>query len=481
MSQGESTPAPPSGPHASPGDEGNAAVLLVVGVGTLLGALAGSSVTVALPHIGSHFGLSIASVRWVVSAYLVAVTTLLLPAGRLGDLLGHRVVYLTGFALFGVTSLLCGLAPSFSIVVLGRVLQGIGAALLMATGPALLTTNVPGHRRGRALGMVATATYAGLTVGPSLGGFLVDVGSWRWVFFVNVPVTLAVCVLGALALPPSPRQRASFDGWGTVALLLGFTPLLVTISHGGRGAGLPVPLPVLGGVGVLGMGAFAWIQRRAQQPLVRFGVFLNKTFTTAVLSATGNYVALFIPIILTPFFLTEGVGLTPGRTGLVLSSQPVIMALVASPSGWLSDRVGTRPLAASGMFVMAAGLFGLSWVGAESSPYVVAGWLGVAGLGTGMFISPNSSALMGSAPKSEQGIAGGILAVARNLGMLLGVAAATGFYSFHGGQTGAPWAGPDFRAYSLCLRYATVAALLSGLVALFGGSPASPNDSAEPR
>jgi EmrB/QacA subfamily drug resistance transporter len=445
-------------------------VLTVVGVGTLLSAMAGSMVNLALPDLGRDLAISIEDSRWVVQAFLLAVGALLLPAGRLGDLLGHRRVYLIGYTFFGVASLACGLAGSFTSLVVFRVLQGMGGAMALATSPALLTLSFPGKHRGRALGMQATATYVGLTVGPTLGGFIVSALGWRWTFYFYVPAALVILFLGLRFLPHERKEeKPKFDLAGALALLLGLPFSLLLLSECQRwGTGFYMTW-LSAGVGATGLFFFILVQRRTASPLLDLNLFRSRMFTGASISAVANYIAMFAVTILMPFYLEEGLGKSPAVTGMFLSVQPLLMALVASPSGWLSDRLGSRGLATAGMLIMAVGLFGLSGLGPDSGEARVILWLATVGLGTGIFISPNSSALMGSAPRTQQGAAGAVLAESRSLGMFIGVAMATAIYHAAGGRTGAHWRPEDFDAMHLSLLAGSAAALLGALAASLRG------------
>jgi EmrB/QacA subfamily drug resistance transporter len=441
-------------------------VLLVVGLGTLLGAMASSMVNLALPSIGRDLGVSIESSRWVVQVYLLVTAVLLLPAGRVGDLLGHGRVYLLGFALFGLMSIVCGLAPSFPVLLAGRVLQGLGAALLVAVAPALLTSSFPPQQRGRALGVMSTATYVGLTVSPPLTGLILSAFDWRFTFFLMAPMAVVTCGLGLCCLPRgSPAREARFD-WGGAASLVAGLPLLLLALSQGQAWGLASPRTVgsaLGGAAALAV--FFVLQRQRPAALLDLGLFRSRVFTASVVGAVFNYVALFAAVLLLPFYLEEGLGLPPSAVGLVLTAQPLSMALTASPSGWLSDRVGTRGLATLGMCGVAVGLGGLATLGPESPPWLPAAWLAVVGVGTGVFISPNSSALMGAAPRARQGIAGSVMAEARTLGMLLGVALSTAVFRAAGGRTGASWGDSDFAALRLALLVGVVASVIAVIAA----------------
>jgi MFS family permease len=223
-------------------------------------------------------------------------------------------------------------------------------------------------------------------------------------------------------------------------------------------------------IGVVTLVAFVVIEVRHKEPLLTLSLFRQRLFTGATTSALCNYFALYVPMILIPFFLKEGINISPAKAGLVLSSQPLMMALVASPFGWLSDRIGSRGLATVGMLTMAGGLIGLSTLGASSSVWDVALWYGIIGLGTGVFISPNSSALMGSVPLTQQGLAAGIMAITRNLGMLIGAATATAIYQVAGGLTGRSWIESDYHALHIALQLSVPVALIGAVSAALRGN-----------
>jgi EmrB/QacA subfamily drug resistance transporter len=427
-------------------------------------------VNLALPAMGRDLAISIEDSRWVVQSFLLTIGALLLLAGRLGDLWGHRRVYLAGFALFGAASLACGLAGSFAVLVVFRVLQGIGGALVLSTAPALLTLSFPGKQRGRALGLQATATYIGLTIGPTLGGLIISALGWRWTFYVYVPAAILVMALGYSYLPRKKvEKRPKFDLPGAFTLLIGLPFLLLLVSESQRwGAGFWMTWVVLG-LGIAGILAFVLIQLRSTSPLLDFSLFRSRVFSGSALSAVANYIALFCVFILMPFYLEEGLHLPTAVAGLTLSACPLVMAVVASPSGWLSDRIGSRGLATGGMLVLAAGIFGLSRLGADESIALVVLCLAVVGLGTGIFISPNSSALMGAAPRHQQGAAGAIMAESRTLGMFIGVAVSTAIFHAAGGQTGTRWTPTEFEANQLSLLAGTGVAILGALFASLRG------------
>lgn len=445
-------------------------VLCVVAAGAFLSAFAGSSTNLTLPRIGMEFHVGAGQTGWVVETYLLAVTTLLLLGGRAGDMFTHRRIYLVGQLLFGLFSLFVAAAWSFPILLAGRALQGAAGAMIMAVGPALLTTNFPPQLRGRALGIVATATYLGLSIGPVVGGFLLGFSGWRAVHLLNSPVAFIVWMLGMRLLPAAPgKPRQVLDISGVLTLLIGLTALLLAIVQGSQWGSHSVKTWSALLLGLVGLTLFFLIESRSQAPLLDLQLFRAKIFSAAAISALFNYIALFIPTILVPFYLLQGRQLSPHYAGVLLAMQPLAMALTALPSGWLSDHLGARPLSFSGMLILSLGLLGFSLLPATAPLWLVGLMMAIMGTGTGIFISPNSSALMGAAPHQRQGIAAGVLAVARNLGMMLGVALAMAIFHHSSPEQSTTWPDGSLAAFQMALRWASLFALLSAICAgMFG-------------
>ena len=398
-------------------------VLLAIGLGTFMSALDGSVVNIVLPVVRQSFGASVAGIEWVVTVYLLVVSGLLLSVGRLGDLRGHRDVYTAGFLVFLLGSALCGLAPSVGFLVAARAAQAFGASMLFANSPAILTKSFPPEMRGRALGLQATMTYLGLTVGPSIGGWLTTALGWRSVFYINLPVGLLALAL-ALRFVPRDAGRAASEGFdlrGALTFTAGLVALLLALNQGHAwGWTAPATLALLAAAAAL-LVLFVVLERRVASPMLDLNLFRSRTFSAAAASALLNYTCVYTVLFLMPFYLLQARGLTPARAGLLLTAQPLLMAIVAPLSGSLSDRVGTRLPSVLGMGVFGLGLFLLSGLDLGSSNGEIIGVLAIAGVGIGVFVSPNNSALMGAAPAHRQGIAAGILALARNVGMVVGV------------------------------------------------------------
>jgi len=406
-------------------------VLIAIGMSTFMSALDTSVVNTVLPVINKSFGSEIATIEWVVIIYLLIVSGLLLSFGRLGDIRGHKSVFLIGFSIFIISSALCGWAPSIKALIGFRGLQALGAAMLSANSPAILTKNFPSSQRGQALGLQATMTYLGLTVAPSLGGWLTDLVSWRAVFYINVPVGLIAFMLAWMFIPQDKEtgSRESFDLPGALLFMAGLIALLLAMNQGYAWGWYSIPILGLFFFSGVFLVSFILYENISQSPILDLHLFKNRVFSASAVSAVFNYLAIFSILILLPFYLLQGRGLSPSQAGLILTIQPIVMAIVAPISGSISDRIGTRIPTVSGMVILSLGLLLMSRLGPNTPIYEVGITLSIVGFGTGIFISPNNSAIMGAAPKKRQGIAAGILATARSTGMVLGVGLAGAIFT----------------------------------------------------
>jgi EmrB/QacA subfamily drug resistance transporter len=398
-------------------------VLIAVGTGTFMSALDTSVVNVVLPVIQQTFGTEVATVEWIVTIYLLVVAGLMLSFGRLGDLRGHKPLYLLGFVIFVLGSAMCGLASSALALISFRGFQALGAAMLAANSPAILTKNFPDSQRGQALGLQATMTYLGLTVAPSIGGWLTDQLGWRSVFYINVPVGSLALWLSWRFIPRDTPQKIveQFDLVGAFIFMAGLVSLLLGLNQGhswGWTSPAIISLLIISGILLV---IFVRLELRSTHPMLDLSLFKERVFSASSASAVLNYICVFSILFLMPYYLLQGLQMDPSAAGLVLTAQPIVMAIVAPISGTLSDKIGVQLPSIFGMAVLGIGLFLLSNLGSNSSIFQVALALGIAGLGTGTFISPNNSALMGSAPKNRQGIAAGVLATSRSVGMVLGI------------------------------------------------------------
>ncbi len=442
-------------------------VLIAVGVSTFMSALDSSVVNIILPILHRDLNTSVAVIEWVVIIYLLVVGGLLLTFGRLGDLHGHRRIFLSGFIIFILSSAACGLAQSDAQLILFRGIQAVGAAMLAANSPAILTSSFPPHQRGQALGLQGTMTYLGLTVGPTLGGLLATRFTWRAVFYINVPVGLLALLLSFLFVPRDGGHTSDerFDLPGAALFIAGLTAFLLALNQGGTWGWASPPILGLLLAAVLLLGFFLRLELRVPAPMLDLSLFRSPVFSVSTLSAVLNYICVYGILFLMPFYLIQGRVMTPEQAGFVLSAQPLVMAVLAPISGSISDRIGTRLPASAGMLFLAVGLFLLSRLNGTSPVTQVALALAVAGLGIGLFVSPNNSALMGAAPANRQGIASGILATARSVGMVLGLGFAGAIFTtvLAGREpAAAPWLFQGVRAGLLgCLVVAVLGTILA--------------------
>lgn len=453
-----------------------------VALGVFMATLDSSIVNVALPSILADFQVSLALVEWVPNAYLLAITGLLLAFGRLADIRGQRRVFLAGLAVFTVGSGLCAASDTALQLIAARVVQGTGAAMVMACSAAIVTAVFPPEQRGRGLGLMGTTVALGLTSGPALGGLLLGFSGWRSLFLVNLPLGVLGLALSIRFLPPLRfgRGHQAFDLLGAVLLTLGCTALLLALNRG-REWGAAAAL-AWAAVGAVGLAAFVLREARVREPLLDLALFRNRGFSAATAAAVLSYLAGFVAVLLTPFYLTHVRELGARDMGLTLTVAPLVMTLLAPWAGALSDRVGYGRLTAWGLVVRAASLLALLLLG----PATAFGWvlaaLALLGAGSGLFNPPNTSSIMGSVPQERLGIAGGVAAVARNLGMVLGIslggATFSAFYARAGGgslEAHTPALDAAFMAgWRAAMGVGLVACLLALATSLTRSLPAAP-------
>jgi len=414
-------------------------VFSIVAVGVLMATIDSSIVNVTLPVIARNFGSALGGlVEWVVIGYLVVVAALLLTAGRVSDIVGRRASWGWGLAVFTASSALCGAAGSLEVLVGCRALQGVGSALLMAVSPAMIVGAFPPHQRGRALGLNALVVGVGISIGPTLGGVVVEHLGWRSIFYVNVPLGILGIIATVKLLPRDrPGSRGQVDWLGALLLALGLGVLTAALSFGSELGWSSKPL--LGGMAIalLALAGFGVHVRRVNEPVIDPGLFKNRVFSSATASLLLSFVATFAVALLMAFYFEELRGWRADRAGLLLTPLPLASAVVSPASGALADRIGSQKLAASGMLIAAVGVASLSAIDETTGVGRLLFGLVVIGIGQAVFRAPNNSALMGSAPRDRQGVAAGVLATARVIGQSLSVAMAGALFAAFGGADAA--------------------------------------------
>ncbi|MFI5040434.1 MAG: MFS transporter [Acidimicrobiales bacterium] len=398
-------------------------ILTSVSLGSLMATLDGSIVNIALPAIQNDFGIDLTTVEWVVVAYLLVIGCLLLSVGRLGEVLTFKRVYLVGFAVFTLASVCCGASPNVAWLVGFRVVQGVGAAMIMAMGPAIVARTFAANERGRALGLNAISISIGLSLGPALGGVLTQVGSWRAIFLINAPIGLLAIAWAAHVLPAeTPGKGQTFDVKGAALSGASLFALLLAFSDGQQwGWTSPATISLLIAFVVLGA-AFIVVERGSLEPLIDLTLFRIRPFSAGLASVVAAFAGLFTATFLLPFLLEVGRGFSPIEAGLLLTPVPITMALVAPFSGAASDRFGPRILASSGMAIMTVALLSFTRLPVDFALPDLIWRLVLLGVGQGLFMSPNSSAVLGSVPRLRVGTASGVLAQMRINGQALGIA-----------------------------------------------------------
>ncbi len=412
-------------------------VLGIVAIGVFMATLNSSIVNISLPTIALYFGIPLSgAIEWVVIAYLMATAAILLTAGRLADMVGKKAVWAAGLVVFTGGSALCGAAPTLWFLIAARAVQGLGGALLMAVAPAMLSTAFPKGERGRALGLNAVIVSLGISVGPTLGGFITEYFTWRWIFYVNLPVGIVGLALTLKVLTePLRRDRGRFDPLGAALLAVGLACLTGALSFGEELGWASVPIMVSLAVGVVALAVLPFIELRVPNPIIVFTMLRNRVFASAIVSLVLSFLALFAVSFMMPFYLEELHGFQTEEAGLLLTPLPIMLALVAPLSGFLADRIGTRWLAASGLTVGCLGLVLISTLDAHSSIWDIVWRLALIGVGQGLFQSPNNSALLGAAPPKQEGSASGFLATARVMGQSLSIALAGAIFTGLGGAS----------------------------------------------
>lgn len=405
-------------------------VLAVAGSGVYMATLDSGIVNVALPTLTHAFDAPVVQTQWVILGYLLCITGLLLPAGRLADIAGRKKVFLGGFVIFTLASALCGLAPSLWALVAARVVQGVGGAMMQANSLALVTQAFPGSERGQALGLNMAIVSAGLLSGPVVGGLIIEWFGWPWIFFVNVPIGIVATLFGVRQLREAPvRPGQRFDLPGAALFLLLVVGLLLTLNAGGQQSWTAPPVLVLGAATV-GAGLLLWAaERRAAQPMIEVALFRNQGFRASILAAFMLFLGVSHTQLLLPFYLERVVGLTTAQVGLLLVTGPATVLVLAPIAGALSDRLGSRLLATIGALVGVAGLVSMALLRADSTVVDIVPRQMLVAIGMALFGSPNGSALFGSLPRERYGVGGAYQSLTRNLGQSIGQASAAALWT----------------------------------------------------
>ncbi len=406
--------------------------LLIAVLAAFLTPFMVSSINIALPAIGREFNMSAVALSWIPTAYLLAAAMFLVPFGRIADIYGRRKIFTYGIALYTMSALLLAFSPSAPLLLLFRVLEGLGGAMIFGTGMAIVTSVYPPEERGRVLGINVAAVYLGLSLGPFLGGFLTAYLGWRSIFLVNVPIGLLVMYLLTAKLKGewTGSRGAKFDLPGAVLYGIALVVFMYGLSRLSEDLGVWLVV-----IGVAGMVFFVRWELRTESPLLDITLFRNNTaFAMSNLAALINYSATFAVTFLMSLYLQYIKGFTPQHAGLILVAQPVIMAVFSPSAGRLSDTIEPRVVASIGMGFATVGLFLFTFLGKDSPLGFILSGLVLLGFGFALFSSPNTNAVMSSIDKRFYGVGSATLGTMRLTGQMLSMGTAMVIFTVHIGS-----------------------------------------------
>lgn len=400
--------------------------LIIISIGIFMSTLDGSILNIANPTIAKCFQVSMQQVQWVVTAYMLIITATLIYFGRLGDKLGSEKIYSTGFFVFVVGSLLCSISTSLPYLIGSRLIQGLGASMLMATGMGIISNTFPPQERGKALGLTGMIVGLGNMTGPSLGGFLITKFSWPVIFLINVPIGLIGFFL-ALRLLPQQTRNPDLRGHDIPGTLL-FAIMIGLVIYGVADAANVSIFYIL--PGLLLVPVFCWVEKKSPQPIMDFELFKIKNFVYGNAMALGIYVTQMAVFFILPFYMEIIIKLTPALTGMLLTITPICMAITAPLAGTVSDKIGSRKILSLALFITTCAYIVFANLNHQLDLAKLIAGLALLGIGIGMFGSPNNNSIFASIPREKAGYAGGFIATNRNLSFAIGTAGSAAIFTF---------------------------------------------------
>ena len=424
-------------PRSGDGGEHRRNLILVnVLIMTLMVCIDMSIVGVALPVMAKELGVGMGDVQWVNTGYLLVSCAGILIGGRLGDIYGKVRVFMCGVALFTVGSLMCGIAPTLEICILGRAVQGLGAAAAFSNNQGIITETFPTNERGHALGWIATAASLGALIGPTLGGFILTIASWGGIFLVNVPFGIVLFTMGLKILPNrKPAHPGKLDKPGSVLLFCSLMLVVSAVTELQQSSAAIVWAQLV--LGLVLLAGFVLVERRSADPVFPLSILRNKTLLINMFTMFALFFVIGGQSMVLPFYFQDARGMTAGESGLFMTVIPIITGTVGPVAGALSDRIGCYWPTCAGLALACIGEVGVSLWGIDSPIAQVIVTLVVYGMGSGMFNAPNNSLIMGSARREELGVVGGFAAFARTFGQTAGLTVATSvLYSNMSAQMG---------------------------------------------
>lgn len=441
--------------------------LATLSLSTLLSSLGTSIANVGLPTLAQAFNASFQQVQWVVLAYLLAITALIVTVGRVADLIGRRRLLLAGILLFTAASVLCGIAPTLGLLIAARALQGLGAAAMLALTMAFVAETVPKAHTGSAMGLLGSMSAAGTALGPTLGGVLIAGLGWRAIFLINVPLGVVALYLAHRHLPADgagPKtQGTGFDTVGTVLLALTLTAYALAMTMG-RGS-LGVLNLVLLFAAVLGAGLFVFAQARVASPLIRLAMFRNPMLSAGFAMSTLVTTVVMATLVVGPFHLSGALGLDAAQVGVVMSSGPIVAALSGMTAGRVVDRFGAYRVTVAGLVAMVIGTCILTMMPTSLGIPGYVAPLVVITAGFALFQAANNTAVMTDIRADQRGVVSGLLNLSRNLGLITGASVMGSVFAAGAASSDLMTASAQAVAAGMRVTFAVAAVLL--VVALF--------------
>ncbi len=440
----------------------------------LLSSLGTSIANVGLPTLAQAFNASFQEVQWIVLAYLLAITTLIVSVGRLGDITGRRRLLLAGISLFTLASALCGCAPTLGLLIAARTLQGLGAAIMMALTLAFVGETVSKAKTGSAMGLLGTMSAIGTALGPSLGGALIAGLGWRAIFLISVPLGLLTFLLAHRYLPVDrlgPKtERAGFDPLGTLLLALTLAAYALAMTVGRNHFG-PLNLALLLAA-VFGSGLFVFVEARAASPLIRLEMFRDPVLSGGVTMSALVSTVMMATLVVGPFYLAQALGLDAARVGLVLSVGPFFAALTGVPAGRLTDHFGARRMTLFGLIAVASGCLMLSVIPETLGLCGYIAPMAVITIGYALFQTANNTAVMTDIHPNQRGVISGMLNLSRNLGLITGASTLGAVFALASATVDITTARPEAVAGGLRITFAVALALIAAALVIARGNRA---------
>jgi EmrB/QacA subfamily drug resistance transporter len=408
--------------HKHPGYNKNI-LLLVIILTSFINPFLGAAVNIALPKISEEFSMNAVSMSWVAMSFLLSSSVFLVPLGKVADIIGRKRIFLLGNIIVTISSVLCALSFSGALLIVFRIIQGIGSAMIFGTGIAIITSAFPPQQRGKAIGISVSSVYVGLSIAPLLGGLLTQTFGWRSLFFVTIPVGLIIIIATVRSIKTdwAEAKHDRFDYLGSLVYMVSVSSMMYGVSK------LPeFHALLLTGFGIAGMVLFVKIELRSAYPVLNIQLFRsNRVFAFSNLAALINYAATFAITFVLSLYLQYIKGLSPRGAGILLVTQPATMTLFALFAGALSDKYDSRILSSLGMAIIVVGLIFLTFLNDYTSNVYIILSLVVLGMGFGLFSSPNTNSVMGSVEKQYLGVASATVGTMRLTGQMLSMGIAT--------------------------------------------------------